>query len=120
VNIRNRTPSEYIYCAPCFYFSILSLRRTSQRLSYFIKRNHGFIWNWIQKYNPQKISSKKKKVSKYSRIQKDEKVMLFHLIQKSKTLAFFVLKLQRDFNAYKHKFHKSCFILFSNYLLRFT
>ena len=27
----------------------------------FIKRNHVSIWNWIQKYNTQKISSRKKK-----------------------------------------------------------
>jgi putative transposase len=65
VNIRNRTLSEYIYHGLYFYFSGLSLRRTSERLSYIIKRNHVSIWNWIQKYNPQKISSKKKKVLEY-------------------------------------------------------
>ena len=65
MNIRNRTPSEYVYHGLYFYFSGLSLRRTSERLSHFIKRNHVSIWNWIQKYNPQKISSKKKKVLGY-------------------------------------------------------
>ncbi len=76
VNSRNRTPSEYIFYGLYFYFSGLSLRRTSDRLSScFIKRNHVSIWNWIQKYNPQKISSKKKIASEYSCIQKDETVI---------------------------------------------
>ena len=63
---RNRTPSEYISYGLYFYFSGLSLRKAADRLSdCFIKRNHVSIWNWIQKYNPQKISSKKKKISEY-------------------------------------------------------
>ena len=47
------------------YFSGLSLRRTAQQLSYYIKRNHVTIWNWIQKYHPIKISSKSIKISEY-------------------------------------------------------
>jgi putative transposase len=47
------------------YFSGLSLRRTSQRLSYFVKRNHVTIWNWIQKYHPRKIDSIRKRVSEF-------------------------------------------------------
>jgi putative transposase len=47
------------------YFSGLSLRRTSQQLSCFIKRNHVSIWNWIQKYHPQKVSSKSKKIDEF-------------------------------------------------------
>src|SRR4051812_23587889 len=31
----------------------------------FIKRNPISIWNWIQRYNPKKISSKKSKVLEY-------------------------------------------------------
>ena len=31
----------------------------------FIRRNHVSVWNWIQKYKPQKIKSKRKKVSEY-------------------------------------------------------
>jgi len=65
VNSRNRTPSEYIGYGLYFYFSGLSLRRTSERLACFVKRNHVSIWNWIQKYNPQKIASKKKKVDEF-------------------------------------------------------
>ena len=47
------------------YFSGLSLRRTSERLSCFVKRNHVSVWNWIQKYRPKKISSKRKNVAEF-------------------------------------------------------
>jgi hypothetical protein len=61
---KQRIPSEYVGYGLFFYFSGLSLRRTADRLSScFIKRNHVSIWNWIQKYEPQKLSSEKKKVS---------------------------------------------------------
>ncbi|HEX5519154.1 MAG TPA: DDE-type integrase/transposase/recombinase [Candidatus Nitrosocosmicus sp.] len=63
---RNRTPSVYIGYAMYFYFSGLSLRKSADRLSScFIKRNHVSIWNWIQRYNPKKRSSKKSKVLEY-------------------------------------------------------
>ena len=63
---RNRTASMYIGYGLYFYFSGLSLRRTSQILSsHFIKRNHVSVWNWIQKYKPQRISSKKKKFAEF-------------------------------------------------------
>ncbi len=41
------------------------LRKASERLSIFIKRNHVSVWNWIQKYKPKKISAKKRKISEY-------------------------------------------------------
>lgn len=63
---RNRTPSEFISYGLYLYFSGLSLRRTSERLSSgFIKRNHVSIWNWIQKYNPKKITAKRKKIEEF-------------------------------------------------------
>jgi putative transposase len=65
VFIRNKTPTEYICHGLYLYFSGLSLRRTSQQLSYFIKRNHVTIWNWIQKYHPQRISSKSRRISEF-------------------------------------------------------
>ena len=65
MNARNKTPPEYIYHGLYLYFSGLSLRRTSQQLSYFIKRNHVTVWNWIQKYHPQRISSKSKRISEF-------------------------------------------------------
>jgi putative transposase len=65
MNTRNRTPSEYVCYGLYLYFSGLSLRRASERLSCFIKRNHVSIWNWIQEYHPLKISSKRERVSEY-------------------------------------------------------
>ncbi len=66
MHTRNRTPSQYIGYGLYFYFSGLSLRRSSDRLSScFIKRNHVSIWNWIQKYKPKKLYSKKKKVEEF-------------------------------------------------------
>ena len=60
---RSRTPSQYIGYGLYFYFSGLSLRRASDMLSScFIKRNHVSIWNWVQKYKPRKLSSRKRKV----------------------------------------------------------
>ena len=47
------------------YFSGLSLRKASERLSQPYKRNHVSIWNWIQKYNPQKMQSHRRKVLEY-------------------------------------------------------
>ena len=43
------------------YSSGLSLRKTSERLLPFIKRNHVSIWNWIQEYKPKKVLQKKRK-----------------------------------------------------------
>jgi putative transposase len=47
------------------YFSGLSLRKTSQQISQFIKRNHVSIWKWIQRYKPRKIFQKRRKVSEF-------------------------------------------------------
>ena len=66
LNKRNRTPSKYIVYALQLYFSGLSLRRTSQQLSCFVKRNtHISIWKWIQHYKPMKILQKRRKVSEF-------------------------------------------------------
>lgn len=62
---RNRTPSKYVYYGLHLYFSGLSLRKASERLSQLYKRNHVTIWNWIQKYHPIKISSKRKRISEF-------------------------------------------------------
>ena len=47
------------------HFSGLSLRKASERLSQIYKRNHVSIWNWIQKYHPKQISSKRKRISEF-------------------------------------------------------
>ena len=65
ISKQNRTPLEYIGYGLYLYFSGLSLRRTLQRLSCFIKRNHVSVWNWIQKYKPQRISSRRRRISEY-------------------------------------------------------
>ena len=62
---RNKTPSEYVCYGLYLYFSGLSLRRTSARLSYCIKRNHVTIWNWIQKYQPKLIKTKQRRISEF-------------------------------------------------------
>ncbi|MDR4492326.1 MAG: DDE-type integrase/transposase/recombinase [Candidatus Nitrosocosmicus sp.] len=59
---RNRTPSsKYVYYGLHLYFSGLSLRKASERLSQLYKRNHVSIWNWIQKYQPQKLKSTRRR-----------------------------------------------------------
>ena len=62
---RNRTPSKYVCYGLYLYFSGLSLRQTSERLAFLVKRNHVSIWNWIQKYHPQKLSYRRRKISEY-------------------------------------------------------
>ena len=62
---RNKTPPEYVYRGLYLYFSGLSLRRTSERLSYCIKRNHVTIWNWIQKYQPKIIKTKQRRICEF-------------------------------------------------------
>ena len=62
---RNKTPSKYVYYGLHLYFSGLSLRKASERLSQMCKRNHVSIWNWIQKYHVRRISSKRKRISEY-------------------------------------------------------
>ena len=47
------------------YFSGLSLRRTSERLSCYIQRNHVSVCNWIQRYKPKRIFIRSKKISEY-------------------------------------------------------
>ena len=63
--IRNKTPSEYVYYGLHLYFSGLSLRKASERLSIVVKRNHVTILNWIQKFQPKKIFSKSKSISEF-------------------------------------------------------
>ncbi len=65
MNHRNRIPSEHVCYGLYLYFSGLSLRRASQRLSCFVKRNHVSIWNWIQKYKPTRVSSNRKRIAEH-------------------------------------------------------
>ena len=56
---------QNMYYGLYLYFSGLSLRRTSERLSCYIQRNHVSVWNWIQRYKPQRIFIRSKKISEY-------------------------------------------------------
>ena len=56
---------KYVYYGLYLYFSGLSLRRASERLSCFVKRNYITIWNWIQKHRPVTVSTQRKKVSEF-------------------------------------------------------
>ena len=67
LNKRNRTPSSDIGRALYLYFLGLSTRGVAKALFFLhkVKRSHVAIWNWIQKHHPQRISSKRKKISEY-------------------------------------------------------
>ena len=64
---RNRTSSLDIDHALYLYFLGLSTRGVSKAIFYMhkVKRSHVAIWKWIQKYKPQKISSKRKRISEF-------------------------------------------------------
>lgn len=47
------------------YFLGLSLRNTSKAVSRFIKRSHTAIRDWIQKYKPEMLSSRKIRITEF-------------------------------------------------------
>ena len=47
------------------YFDGLSLRKTSKALSRFVNRSHTAIRDWIEKYKPQRLLSKSKKIAEF-------------------------------------------------------
>ena len=64
---RNRTSSSDIGHALYLYFLGLSTRGVAKAMFclHKVKRSHVAIWNWIQKCNPKKISSKRKRISEF-------------------------------------------------------
>ena len=64
---RKRTSSEHIYYGLYLLFLGLSLRNTAKALSFLhiINRSHVAIWNWIQRYKPRKVSTRRTKISEY-------------------------------------------------------
>jgi putative transposase len=62
---RNRTSIEDIVYAIHLYFLGLSLRNTSKALSRFVKRSHTAIRDWIQRFQPEELLSKRKKIDEY-------------------------------------------------------
>jgi putative transposase len=66
-NTRNRTPSEYIGYGLYLYFLGMSFRNVAKALSFLhvVKRSHVAIWNWIQKYKPEIIKRKRKRIDEF-------------------------------------------------------
>ena len=64
---RNRTSSSYIGRPLYLYFLGLSPRSVSKAMLFLdkIRRSHVAIWNWIQRYHPKKITSKRMKIDEY-------------------------------------------------------
>ena len=64
---RNTTSPLYIESGLYLYFLGLSTRDVAKALLFLqkIKRSHVAIWKWIQKYKPQKVSIKRKKISEF-------------------------------------------------------
>ncbi|MGN6708524.1 MAG: hypothetical protein ACTHKF_04175, partial [Candidatus Nitrosocosmicus sp.] len=61
---RNRTSSRNIGYGLYLYFFGLSTRNGAKALSFLhiVKRSHVSIWNWIQKYQPKRISLQRNKI----------------------------------------------------------
>jgi len=58
---RERTPTELVMYALYLYFLGLSFRNTSKALEPFReKRSHVAVWNWVQRFNPKIIYSRKR------------------------------------------------------------
>jgi putative transposase len=64
---RNRTSSSDIGYGLYLYFLGLSTRNVARALSFLqiVKRSHVAIWKWIQKYEPQRILSRRKKIAEF-------------------------------------------------------
>ena len=64
-NKKEKNRPEDIAYSLYLYFLGLSLRNTYKAMSRFVKRGHIAIRDWIQKYKPQKILTKKRKIEKF-------------------------------------------------------
>jgi putative transposase len=64
---RNRTPSRDIGYGLYLYFLGLSTRNVAKALSFLniVKRSHVSIWNWIQKYQPKRITLQRNKIDEF-------------------------------------------------------
>lgn len=103
---RNRTSSEYIGYGLYLYFLGLSFRNVAKALSFLhiVKRSHVAIWNWIQKYKPHKISSKRKRISQFIIDETQIKVGSEHLwlwiVIEPKTRAILRTKISKERNMF--------------------
>ena len=63
---RNRTRiRRYSLCHTSLYFLGLLLRNTSKAISRLVNRSHTAIRDWIQRYKPEELLSKRKKIDEY-------------------------------------------------------
>jgi hypothetical protein len=65
VIFRNNTHPYDIGSALYLYFLGLSTRGVAKALSFLNIIEFVTTWKWIQKYKPQKISSKRKKINEF-------------------------------------------------------
>jgi len=65
VSNKKRTEPEDIAYSLYLYFRGLSLRNTSKAVSRFVKRSHTAIRDWIQRYKPEMLSSRKISVTEF-------------------------------------------------------
>ena len=65
--IRNRTSFEDITYGLYLYFLGLSYRNAAKALSSRIKkkRSHVAVWKWVQKYKPERIFTKRKRIFEF-------------------------------------------------------
>ena len=59
---RKRTPPKDVAYGLYLYFLGLSYRSTAKALCRFVHGSHVSVWKWIQRYKPQKVSNKRKKI----------------------------------------------------------
>src|SRR5919197_3097870 len=63
---RKRTSTELVMYALYLYFLGLSFRNTSKALEPFReKRSHVSVWDWVQRFNPKIIYSRKRRVTAF-------------------------------------------------------
>ena len=62
---RQRTKPKDVPYSLYLYFLCLSYRNTAKALSRFVHRSHVSIWKWIQKNNPKKTFSRKRKIQEF-------------------------------------------------------
>jgi putative transposase len=62
---RQRTKPKDIAYSLYLYFLGLSYRSTAKALDRFVERSHVSIWKWIQKYQPKRILTKRKKIDEF-------------------------------------------------------
>ncbi len=100
-----RTPSQIIGYGLYLYFLGLSFRNTAKALSFLqiVKIRQISIWNWIQKYKPQKLK-KKKKIDEYvideTQIKADSELICLWIIIEPKYREIFGMGISKERNKF--------------------